>query len=261
VTHKPCPCVFRKTSYIAYPKRFFLFPRSHRLPNASYSPSRALLTLHAMLFTEGGLFFAVLDCINRLKRPSHRCRLLQSFHADIAWWSDFLPTFNGRRMMLDFRQTVYVQTDVSFQGFGAVCPHDWVTGSWSPSRYESFLSLPSHSYWSSEGHAIDRLLLKNINYLELFPVLVAARRMGYQLDKQTRLCRTDKTQTVCIVNKGTCKSPPAMSWLREIFWLSIKYNFHIRSRHLTGSQNIHADALSRLLGFPSPVKAHSFLPS
>ena len=202
----------------------------------------------------------MLDCINRLKRPSHRCRLSQSFHADIAWWRDFLPAFNGRHMMLDFRQTVHVQTDASFQGFGAICSNDWVAGSWSPTRYESFLFLPSHSHWSTEGHAIDRSPLQNINYLELFPVLVAARGWGPSWINKCVSVESDNTQAVCFVNKGTCKSPPAMSWLREIFWLSIKYNFHIRSRHLPGSQNIQADALSRLLVPPSSVKAPSFLP-
>lgn len=32
--------------------------------------------------------------------------------------------------MLDFRQPVYVQTDVSFLGFGAICSDDWLAGSW-----------------------------------------------------------------------------------------------------------------------------------
>ena len=35
-------------------------------------------------------------------------------------------------MMLDFRQTVYIQTDTSFNGFGAVLPDDWFAGSWAP---------------------------------------------------------------------------------------------------------------------------------
>lgn len=28
-----------------------------------------------------------------------------------------------------------------------------------------------------------------------------------------------------------------MSWLREIFWLSVRYNFYLRSRHLPSKFN------------------------
>ena len=38
----------------------------------------------------------------------------------------------------------------------------------------------------------------------------------------------------------------AMAWLRELFWLSVRHNFHLRTRHLTGINNINADRLSRL---------------
>ena len=46
----------------------------------------------------------VLDCLNKLNHSSHRCRLSSDFRADVSWWREFLVTFNGRRMMLDFRQ-------------------------------------------------------------------------------------------------------------------------------------------------------------
>ena len=38
-----------------------------------------------------------------------------------------------------------------------------------------------------------------------------------------------------------------MSWLRELFWLSVRHHFHIRARHLAGINNVSADRLSRLI--------------
>lgn len=84
--------------------------------------------------------------------------------------------FNGRRMMLDFRQPIFIQMDASFHGFGAVSPDDWFAGSWAPSKENDLYSQSLPSHWCDDGHAIDPSLSCNINYLELFPVLIAARR-------------------------------------------------------------------------------------
>ena len=37
-----------------------------------------------------------------------------------------------------------------------------------------------------------------------------------------------------------------MSWLRELFWFSVRHNFHLRARHLAGINNVYADILSLL---------------
>ena len=66
----------------------------------------------------------VIDCLNKLNHSSHRCRLATDFRAEVSWWKEFRVTLNGRRMMLDFHQPVYIQTDASFHGFGAVSPDD-----------------------------------------------------------------------------------------------------------------------------------------
>ena len=187
------------------------------------------------------------DCINKLNLSSHRCRLSIDFRADVSWWKEFLVMFNGRHMMLDFRQPVYIQTDMSLHGFGAVWPDDWFAGSWAPSLENDLYlqSLPSH--WCDVGHAIDPSLGSNINYLELFPVLIAARRWGTSWANKRICVETDNTQAMAFVNKGSCKNPIAMSWLWELFWLSVLHNFHIRARHLPGINNVYADRLSRLI--------------
>ena len=67
----------------------------------------------------------VIDCVNKLKCPSRRCRLTSDIRSDISPWKDFLLTFNGRRMILESRESYCTQTDASFYDFGAVSPDDW----------------------------------------------------------------------------------------------------------------------------------------
>ena len=118
----------------------------------------------------------VIDCINKLRHSSHRCPLSTQFRADILWWKQVLVTFNGRGMMLDFRKPIYFQTDASLYGFGAVCSNDWFAAAWTASPGAEQYSLLHNQHWSNAGHAIDPSLRSNINYLELFPILIAARR-------------------------------------------------------------------------------------
>ena len=140
--------------------------------------------------------------------------------------------------MLDFRQPVYIQTDTSFHGFGAVLPDDWFAGSWAPWRESDHYSQSLPSHWCDDDHAIDLSLRCNINYLELFPVLLAARHWGSSWTNKCICVETDNTQAMVFINKDSCKNPIAMYWLRELFWLSVRHDFHLRERHLAGINNV-----------------------
>ena len=184
------------------------------------------------------------DCsVNKLKRLSHRCRLTSDTHSEISWWKDFLVTFNGRRMMLHFRQSYWIQTDASFHGFVAVSPDDCFAGSWAAFPTDAANSRLFPSHWCFAGHVIDPSLLSNIS----FPIFISDRRLGAVWTNKRIFVETENTQALSFINKGTCKNPIAMSWLREIFWLSIRHNFHLRERHLPGTYNRQADRLSRLI--------------
>jgi hypothetical protein len=42
----------------------------------------------------------VLDVMGPLKKPNHKAKLSIEFHKDVSWWLAFLPTFNGRTVIL-----------------------------------------------------------------------------------------------------------------------------------------------------------------
>ena len=186
---------------------------------------------HQLQSLEGSLNFAchvvhggrtflhrVIDGINKLRLPSHCSRLSMQFRTDLLWWKTFLITFNGRGMMLDFRQPVYIQTDASFHGFGDVCSDNWFAGSWSDCPVPDFHSFCFHNqHCSHAGQTIDPPLCSNIDYLELFPILIAVLRWGPQWLNKRVCIDTGNTQTMALINNGTCKNPFAMSWLCEIF--------------------------------------------
>ena len=115
-------------------------------------------------------------------------------------------------MMLDFRHPVVFQTDTSFLGYGAVCSDDWFAGAWAPSSLvNNNISLYPHN-WCTAGHAIDHSLRSNINFLELFPVLLPVCRWGPRWSHKRVCVETDNTQAMTFINKGYCKNPLAMSW-------------------------------------------------
>lgn len=118
------------------------------------------------------------DCINKLKRLSHRCRLTFDTRSEISWWKDFLVTFNGRRMMLHFRQSYCIQTDASYYGFVAASPDDCFAGSWAAFPTDAANSGLFLSHWCFAGHVIDPSLLSNISFFELFPIFISDRRLG-----------------------------------------------------------------------------------
>ena len=83
-------------------------------------------------------------------------------------------------------------------------------------------------------------------YLELDAALQAIRKWSPHWANCHVCLHTDNSQTMTFLNKGSCKHPAAMDWLREIFWLSATYNFRLSSRHILGPENVLADRLSRL---------------
>ena len=133
--------------------------------------------------------------------------------------------------MLDFRQPFMVlEPSCLMTGLLVPGPLD----ERESDRYSQ--SLPSH--WCDDGHVIDPSLRCNINYLELFPVLIAARHWGPSWTNKRICVETDNTQAMVFINKGSCKNPIPMYWLWELFWLSVRHNFHLRERHLAGINNV-----------------------
>ncbi|KAI8516940.1 hypothetical protein Bbelb_055210 [Branchiostoma belcheri] len=88
----------------------------------------------------------------------------------------------------------------------------------------------------------------HINEKELFTILLAARRWGLLWTNKRVTVYTDSDSSACALNKGTPPppSPSFMQHIRELFWISATNNFLMTARHVKGTENTLADALSRL---------------
>ena len=136
--------------------------------------------------------------------------------------------------MLDFRRPIFFQTNASFYGFSALCSHDWFAGSWTvcPAADHMLLHNP---HWSTAGHAIDSSLCSNINYLELFPILLAARRWGPTWVNKCVCVETDNTQAMSFINKGMCKNPIVQFRILRSCWETAGFSSS-RHKFCTGSR-------------------------
>ena len=203
----------------------------------------------ASTVVKGGRCFTrrLLDLMNSVSHWHHMVRLNSEFRKDILWWITFIDDFNGRAKLIIGKPMPMssFQTDASLHGFGCYFEGLWFCGSWQENKTPLVpANIDLKDNWSREMISLD--IQDNINYLELFPVLLAARRWGHMFCDQHIVLYSDNQSTISFVNKGTCRNSTAMTWLRELCHIAIKYNFHLTARHLSGKLNVISDALSRL---------------
>ncbi|CAC5424775.1 unnamed protein product [Mytilus coruscus] len=179
----------------------------------------------------GGEFFSEnYKLHHRLKLDWHKLRLTGEILQDIKWWHNFISTFNGKSILLAKVPITSVATDACKSGVGGVYQNDWFYVNWA------------------EDHPF--ALKLHINELEAFSVALAVKRWAPYWRGQRIIVHCDNAVTVSCINKGTSRNAILMSFLRELFWLSATYNFHLIAKHVPGKTNILADCISRMHDLP-----------
>ena len=84
-----------------------------------------------------------------------------------------------------------------------------------------------------------------ITIKELLPIVMAGVLWGKQWEGHHVLAHCDNAAVVAIINSGTSRQPLAMQLIRTLCFTSAHFKFTIRTKHLPGTQNVAADALSR----------------
>lgn len=170
----------------------------------------------------------IIDIMCTLKRPNHHARLCNSAKEDILWWAKFIGAFNGTAFFIDEDAvpSCAFATDACLAGGGASFYQDWFYCNWAIDMQ----------------HIADY----HINLKELYTVFLSAKRWAHYWVNKHIVVYTDNTTTMYMINKGTSRNQVAMSWLRELFWLSACFNFHLTARYVPGKYNILSDAISRL---------------
>lgn len=186
------------------------------------------LSFAAKVIPAGRIFLRrLIDLSTSVKKLHHRISVTASARADIKWWQDFLPGWNGVSLMLqaDWESAADLQlhTDASGTlGFGAYFKGAWISGRWSEEQ-----------------------LTRSIQWKELFAIVVAAATWGHMWQRKKIRVYCDNQSIVHAWQAKTPKNTALTQLCRTLFFLAAKNNFNLFLKHLPGITNQIADALSR----------------
>lgn len=202
------------------------------------------LLAHACKVVRGGRTFSrrVYDMVASCKERGHKTRLNAEFRKDVMWWVEFVSTFNGKAKIIPTEApTIAIYSDASLKGFGALHGADWLAGNFG--KEGSMRTWLGHHWVTGDD---EDCVTRNINVLELWPILKAVERWCGQWSNKTVVVVTDNTQVRAAINTGRSTNKTTMKWLRQIFWLSISHNFDLQSVYINTKNNVICDSLSRL---------------
>ena len=170
----------------------------------------------------------LINMIPKVERSHHHIRITKEAKGDILWWVDGLDFFHGTTLFVsDVPLPSYVfSCDACEKGAGMHFNNDWAYFAWE-------IDCPEYAG-------------KHINILELKAVVLAAERWGSQWAGLHILVRTDNMATVAAVIKTSSRSPELLELIRQLFWLSVIYNFKITAKYIPGVENVMSDRISRL---------------
>ena len=187
----------------------------------------------------------MLDAVHSCRKRCTPVRISSGFRADVRFWLDHLQSWNGRqRWRSSSRAPIVLATDASLKGFGFYLesvPVHVDSNSW-PSTHQ--LGVGYCGTYST-CHAHLHREHTQIAWCELLAVYAAAAVFAPQLQDQSLLLYVDNSTDVAIINRQATRSSALAGLLRQLYALSLRYNFSIRAVHRPGVDNILADFLSR----------------
>ena len=167
----------------------------------------------------------LIDLSTSVQSLNHHIYLNYEARADIAWWIDFLPTWNGVELIqapVITSVSLTLFTDASSIGCGGVYNTKWFSARW-PSQFLEY----------------------HINFLELFAIWVAVFIWGSEWKNKQILFYTDNMPITNIWKNGSCVNKDIMRLVRILFLFCAKSNINLLMQHIPGHYNKLADALSR----------------
>ena len=185
------------------------------------------LAFAAKAIPAGRIFLRrLIDASTTVSSLHHHMRISAEMKADMDWWSTFAHTWNGRATFLESTWTpspaFQLFTDASDSGFGCFWQGRWRAGTWTLQQRK-----------------------RDIQWRELFAVLVAATAWGPHWTSKRLLVHCDNRAVVDIWRVGTSKQPSLMTVVRALFFVAARANFTVLLQHILGVDNAIANALSR----------------
>ncbi|XP_069128708.1 uncharacterized protein [Argopecten irradians] len=158
----------------------------------------------------------------------HHVTLTSAVRADLVMWSSFLSSWNGVSFFIDDNITIKADleifTDATPTSFGGIYGVHWFQD-----YFPAALMLEQSS----------------MALYELYPIVMAGVLWGHLWLRKRILFYCDNMATVEIITKGRSKINSIMKLMRRLTFHSAKHNFVIHAKHIMGTKNSIADALSR----------------
>ena len=128
-----------------------------------------MLSFVCQVVRPGRIFLRrLIDLSMTVPALAHHISLTAAARADIAWWVEFLPSWNGRAFFPPppvAAAALGFATDASGVGLGAVFGQQWLYAAWPPAFrayhinvLELFAVAVAVHYWGAEWHDTQILL-------------------------------------------------------------------------------------------------------
>ena len=153
---------------------------------------------------------------------------------ELRWWVSNIDSVNGSPIRPP-APTLFITTDASKTGWGAVCETQRTNGRWSVSERT-----------------------QHINVLELKAAFLALKSFLKNYSHKVVCLRMDNTTAVAHVNnKGGTHSPCLLTLTLELWQWCLERNIMISAQHVPGRLNTIADSESRVFNDSSEWKIDS----
>ena len=187
----------------------------------------------------GRTFLHRMLAVLRGATSAQQVNLDSGFHDDIAWWLKWLPSFNGKRVIIDPqawpRASFFTDADLN-TGIGI-----FFQGRYAGHTFADCATrFPAHAAMRP-GEA------DPIHVKELYAVVIAIELFGISMRNTHVLLRTDNRVVEAAINRGACDvaDPRMMGFIRTLFWVSVRLNFRLVASYVSTFDNGLADSLSR----------------
>ena len=118
----------------------------------------------------------------------------------------------------------------------------WLRGNFPKSvetRYISKHMAHAHAHNSETEISLKKFIT------EIYPKYVMLSMFGNHIPNSNVLFYCDNSSVCQIINKQSSKHPFIMKIVRSLFLLLVKYNIHLKCRHIPGINNTLCDKISR----------------